>query len=481
MQCYAFGVIHQSLGFVSETQQRKTILMFMLQGLILLDAPIEEPRDDAVWDLKGITDETKILSFLGGVEAHDDPPPFSKSAGQADARITLWNSAVEYFDRDNPGLDLDKPTMLSLAAPLQRVVLSEWLSYAELMVRCIKKYEYSIKGGRLTNDDSLEEDLRDLQRWRRRSMQTIGRLQTLSRFVEYWHDVEVVNANTTGAIATGQAKRHERSALQQDIDEITAEIERHSHHLEAMVPTVTSFSQLLDSHRSVAEARNVTQLTYAALFFVPMSFIASLFGMDGKYGPGQSDFKTYWTVAVPIAVGIILLARAEWKKTWKWLKAKINGKKVEVKTRHDAARSAPPNGALLTPSATTRGPAAPRGLVKGPPAAGVAAGGPQAVSGATRSPVKGASAAGKPTIVTKQAVSGTTTPPATAGAMRAAVVSPTLGAPGPSASVTGASATGAPATGPSSTRTPAPVAGVIRPSTPGPATVGSAQLPPGIV
>jgi hypothetical protein len=320
----------------------------MGQGLMLLDAPVAEPYDADVWDLE-VDPKTNITSFLGGLEAADEPPSFSGFSPQALTSPVLWDSVKAYFDRNNPDINLSNPTVLSLIHPLQQVVIAEWMSYAEFMVRCIKKYEYSIKGGdlRLDNDDSLEEDLRDLQRWRRRSMQTIGRLRILSRFVGYWHakegagtspthgqpgqagsaglihgqggqaGVANVQGGQTGQVSTntvvGQTSQSERCMLQQDIDHILLEIEEHSRHLEELVPTVTSFSQLLDSHRSVAEAKNVRQLTLAALIFVPLSFMASLFGMEGEYGPGGKNFRWYWASALPVAVVILVIARVEWK------------------------------------------------------------------------------------------------------------------------------------------------------------------------
>ncbi|KAK0665637.1 hypothetical protein QBC41DRAFT_327455 [Cercophora samala] len=50
------------------------------------------------------------------------------------------------------------------------------------------------------------------------------------------------------------------------------------------------------------EATSVKALTVGGLLFVPLAFVAGLFGMEGAFAPGEERFWMYWAVAVPVSV-----------------------------------------------------------------------------------------------------------------------------------------------------------------------------------
>jgi hypothetical protein len=54
------------------------------------------------------------------------------------------------------------------------------------------------------------------------------------------------------------------------------------------------------SAASLDEARAVTRLTFVGMLFLPLGFTSGLFSMGQEYGPGQSQFWVYWTVALPL-------------------------------------------------------------------------------------------------------------------------------------------------------------------------------------
>jgi hypothetical protein len=73
--------------------------------------------------------------------------------------------------------------------------------------------------------------------------------------------------------------------------------------------TITAHSATIrESEKAVVEAQSVTKLTKLAVFFVPLSFVASLFGMNVReVNPGSTPPFWSWAVA-SLAVGAITWA-----------------------------------------------------------------------------------------------------------------------------------------------------------------------------
>ena len=68
--------------------------------------------------------------------------------------------------------------------------------------------------------------------------------------------------------------------------------------------SLTSKTQISDSHRSIAEAETVTRLTELAFFFIPLSFATSMFGM--QFIDGSTPATTYVAVALALTSGAYL-------------------------------------------------------------------------------------------------------------------------------------------------------------------------------
>jgi Mg2+ and Co2+ transporter CorA len=144
---------------------------------------------------------------------------------------------------------------------------------------------------RLHNDDII-----DLQRWRRRSQQSQQKLTVLAEFIDFWQEEEQ------------QKKRW--SLVIKDIRHLQRQMELYSLYLEQMVTMSTSMIQILDSRRSIGEAVHVRRLTYVALIFIPLSWVASLFSMGEGFLPGQEFFWVYFAVGLPLVSLVLLLSAA---------------------------------------------------------------------------------------------------------------------------------------------------------------------------
>ena len=60
------------------------------------------------------------------------------------------------------------------------------------------------------------------------------------------------------------------------------------------------------AERSIREAKSVKVLTILGIVFIPLAFVASLFGMPDLFRPGGRLFWMYFVVSVPL-LGLIVL------------------------------------------------------------------------------------------------------------------------------------------------------------------------------
>jgi Mg2+ and Co2+ transporter CorA len=196
-----------------------------------------------------------------------------------------------------PQWDASRPGILSLAYYPLRVAVAEWMLYALLMGRYVKFYEYTFETAR-ERMSQVEQHVLELHRWRRRSKQSLHKLQITTGFVEHWRSRETQQPNEAWDL------------LLADLRHVSSQIDQHAALLEALNPIITSLVQLMDSRRSLAEAVDVKRLTYIALVFIPMSLIAAIFSMANEYGPGSDRFWVYWATSVPATFLILVLSFA---------------------------------------------------------------------------------------------------------------------------------------------------------------------------
>ncbi|KAK0706120.1 hypothetical protein B0T26DRAFT_655760 [Lasiosphaeria miniovina] len=208
---------------------------------------------------------------------------------------SILSSLIHYFRNQPPGFAASEPSILSLGYYPIRIVLAEWILYTHLMSRYFKYYEYTLHGIENRLHDS---DIIDLQRWRRRSMQSQHKLILLSEFVDYWLPQE--------------ADKQPWNLIRKDIKHVLSQIEHYHRSLEHTVPVATSMVQLLDSRRWMLEAANVSRLTFIALVFVPLSWVASVFSMSENYSPGHENFWVYFATALPVLFLVLILSAVQW-------------------------------------------------------------------------------------------------------------------------------------------------------------------------
>ncbi len=255
-----------------------------------------------------------IRPFLGTYEDFIDPPKFSDNWFHVidKPRHSLLEDILEYWKRDVPTcFDVENPTIQALAYYPLRIVAAEWVKYVELMQHCIKLYQY--KDTEVPTIDKINHDLRELQGWRLRSLNSQQKVCSVLRKLKAHRpddnamapvieDYEVILDNMIGAGAR----------------------------LENMLPVVTSLVQIIDARQSFAETANISRLTILALVFIPLSYVSSLFSMNPANLPGSDHFWVYFAVAVPVTLFVVVVARPPVEMVrWvvRWLKGRRKRKR----------------------------------------------------------------------------------------------------------------------------------------------------------
>lgn len=229
----------------------------------------------------------------------------------ASQKFQATNSREEllrFFHTSPPGWRMGNHSILCLTYYPIQTIIQEWIVYALLMGRYVKYYEYSSQTAHSRLERFEKDDILDLHRWRRRSLQSLHKLDILKRFVDHWVlkeenlDQDLLQAANNTTTREGLVTWN---LLKGDIKYLEEQIMQHARSLEALNPIITALVQLVDSKRAYSQAEDTRRLTYIAILFIPMSFITGIFSMSEPYGPGSDRFWIYWVVALPLTAFII--------------------------------------------------------------------------------------------------------------------------------------------------------------------------------
>ncbi|UZP40522.1 hypothetical protein NXS19_008338 [Fusarium pseudograminearum] len=217
--------------------------------------------------------------------------------------------------------------MLHLVYYPIRITLAHWNSYIHLISRYSKHYEYSLQD---ISTRLYSSDITDLQRWRRRIRQSRQKLTLLAEFCKFWISQEDIDSHKTTW-----------NSFLRDIDYLQDQLQDYKQSLEQMVTVATSMVQLLDSRQSIVEAVSVRRLTYLALTFAPLAWVASLFSMSEPYLPGHNGFWVYFATAIPLLCVVFLLSTFKYdhmcRRSANYWKGIINSYRIKRNGQQDDA------------------------------------------------------------------------------------------------------------------------------------------------
>lgn len=212
---------------------------------------------------------------------------------------------------------------LGLVKPLFGIVKQDTMTLLNQLRQVLDEIDIEIL------DDTMMEDRLGL--WRQiinRAQRELPELRSsIGPFIEFLIGLQSITFSTELAAV--------RLEVMQDKDELCKDIDHIIDRLRRTSASLTSNMGLLDSRRSIDEAHAVARLTELAFIFVPMSFAASVFGMQVKPFADPVPLGQFFIVAV-VVTSFAYLMRMTMCSHW------LIDLKVAV--RHDARRYAERNG-----------------------------------------------------------------------------------------------------------------------------------------
>lgn len=257
----------------------------------------------------------KYVPFQHGFEDFVDAAPFSAFASSGSESYPPKTSLVEnllwYYKQRPPALDLDNPSLLSLMYYPVRIVSSKWMLYVLLLNIYYKSHEYSVNSSRA--EGVLEAGLNDLQRWRRRTKQSLGKISLITDFIKL-HDPAPKEPQPSHTALSDHELSDICSLLLKDFDHIVEEIKDYRHGMDFLISISTAMFQLSVARQSIHEAINIRRLTYVALFSAPLGLVAAVFSMSADFLPGKPRFWVFIVTAVlaiSAVVGMAIMTDAD--------------------------------------------------------------------------------------------------------------------------------------------------------------------------
>lgn len=176
---------------------------------------------------------------------------------------------------------------ISLVFPLLRILCRDTLALLKQLRHTLDEMDAEI-----LNDERMEERLALWRQLISRAQKELPEFATSTRpFVAFMTriDPDGVYEESLGD------DPDEKLSLQTILEDIQSMTER----LRVTSASLTSNMALLDSRRSIDEAHAVTRLTELAFIFIPLSFAASVFGMQIE--PLASPVPIWWFFVVAVA------------------------------------------------------------------------------------------------------------------------------------------------------------------------------------
>lgn len=214
----------------------------------------------------------------------------------------IANWAIQ-MGRENLDLVSREPELF--VSEMYRVICSQWLAVLEYTTTRLQQIEWELENEHWRTPQGLEESLRKLHPWRRRIPHYGVLIRSAIRQLEVRYNV-----------ATGVDTPWNDTVT--DFQGILERLQPIQNRMDKMLPAITAIMTLEDSKKVMQETRNITQITYLAFLFVPMSFVASFLSMNSDFPNGRGTvYWAYFIIALPLSITAMLTAYY-WTSPERW-------------------------------------------------------------------------------------------------------------------------------------------------------------------
>lgn len=147
----------------------------------------------------------------------------------------------------------------------------------------------------------------------------LNEVNTMRRRLTWFINEMKVNCEALGT----SADLPDRSKQSGDFVAIYDRLVSYQNWAERLMNVITTSVNLMEMEKSLADSKSLARLTVLGFFFIPLSFIGTIFSMGGEFLVGQSKFWIYFAVSVPLNFSVFALAFGKWRKWWKDLMFRV--------------------------------------------------------------------------------------------------------------------------------------------------------------
>ncbi|KAF3387324.1 hypothetical protein F1880_001417 [Penicillium rolfsii] len=195
----------------------------------------------------------------------------------------------------------DRP--IDLTRLLFQIIRQDTLTLLRQLRRILDEVE-----AELIDDIKMEDRLALWRQLISRAQRELPELKTsMEPFVTFLSTIHPPNAAEEGTTI--------ESDVTQDLRELSKDIDQTIDRLRKTSTSLTSNMALLDSRRSIDEARAVTRLTELAFIFIPLSFATSFFGMQVEPFANPVPIWNFFVVAI-VVTAFSYLMRMTMRSQW---------------------------------------------------------------------------------------------------------------------------------------------------------------------
>ncbi|KAH9205151.1 hypothetical protein DL95DRAFT_376473 [Leptodontidium sp. 2 PMI_412] len=247
---------------------------------------------------------SRLPSDISLEEALKSPPLLKKLRSQLFETKSTLDIFNDYLD---DGAHAERKAHFDLISPLFEIVQKDYLGFLKMIHNLLDEINEEML------DDTKMEDR--LTRWRQILTRAQLELPEMKRsMIEFFNFLPLASQSADKVVQVNAV--HNDPDLQKSLDGIDKMIQR----LQAVSSSLTSNMALLDSRRSIAEAQSITRLTELAFLFIPLTFAATLFGMQIDQFANPVPLSTFVILAITLSgfsYGVRLAIRSSWLRSIK--------------------------------------------------------------------------------------------------------------------------------------------------------------------
>jgi hypothetical protein len=222
-------------------------------------------------------------------------------------RTSIMDDICFYWKYHGSGMVQNTPDsagILPVTVFLQKIVASNYMILAGYLESCLNELELSVRQAHVDKGARnmslrISEQWSILQSWSHRFPEYCGMLDDIRRS----HAKLLVSKPNSGSV-TRPHRKWWHSCVE-DFEAISSKMNALRQRTELLGESFVGLASMAGMQESLEEARNVQILTFFGIFFLPLSWIASIFAIEKR--PDPTGFPLYCKTAFPVAFALTLI------------------------------------------------------------------------------------------------------------------------------------------------------------------------------